>query len=73
MISQTNALMSSALSVREDIDKFGYDSRVSNFQLLLKEVARNAKRALTGLEPRRRIISKRHSALMSQGLSSRCK
>ena len=43
LVSQTNALMSSALQARDSIDRYGYDSRVSNFQLLLKEVARNAK------------------------------
>ena len=31
MTRQTNALMQSALKEREQIDRFGYDSRVSNF------------------------------------------
>ena len=38
--------MVTALKEREQIDKFGYDSRVSNFQLLLREIARRAKDGL---------------------------
>ena len=46
LTNQTNAIMMTALKEREQIDKFGYDSRVSNFQLLLKEIARRAKDGL---------------------------
>ena len=38
--------MVTALKEREQIDKFGYDARVSNFQLLLREIARRAKDGL---------------------------
>ena len=41
-----NALMISAMKAREKADRFGFDSRVSTFQLLLGQVARNAKKAV---------------------------
>ena len=62
--------MSSALKVREDIDRFGHDSRVSNFQLLLKEIARDAKE---GLELVRRMGAKGHSVVELPNSASQCK
>ena len=64
--------MSSALKERDLIDRFGYDARVSNFQLLLKEIARNAK---SGLELRKLSMAgnKGHSVIASKNYSSRCK
>ena len=38
--------MISAMKEREKVDRFGYDIRVSNFQLLLGQVARKAKQTL---------------------------
>ena len=58
MVNQTNAIMKTALAERVDIDKFGYDARVSNFQLLLKEIARNAKTSLELMRKNQSMIIK---------------
>ena len=56
MESQTNALMISAMKEREKVDRFGYDQRVSNFQLLLGQVARRAKQTLDRRNTRKTLM-----------------
>ena len=43
MMPQTNAIMVKVHKDRLEVDKFGFDRTVSTFQLLLKQVAQQAK------------------------------